>query len=128
MKIFERSILFGVPVLALVLLCSFSPHFKLVRHTAPGEYTIAGVKFSGPNERKVVSKRFVPAHDEPCTRRTTNHGTAESTCWVDEISEVTLEGYGPVPVDVTCFHRIKPGMIWNNSWKSFCEGPGGTEG
>lgn len=89
-------------------------------HTGPGTWRYLGTNWVGPQERKVVSKKFVPAHYESCSIRTTNHGEAKGRCWIDEVSEVALEGYGPVPVDITCINYVKAGMVWDESWKKGC--------
>ena len=87
-------------------------------HTGPGSWHYLGTDWSGPQERKVVAKTFVPAHFERCGVRTTNHGEGVGRCWIDEVSEVTLEGYGSVPVDITCFQQIQIGQVWDNKWKN----------
>ena len=118
-SILETCIKWGVPLLAIVLVLAFSPRFK-PKHVGPGTWHFLGLDWVGPEERRVTLKTWNPGHDEQCSVRTSNHGSAKGWCWVDDDFHVTLEGYGDVPVDASCYDNIKIGDIWNSNWKFKC--------
>lgn len=119
---FEQVVKYGVPFLAVALWLGFSPRMR-PRSIGPGASRWLGVTWVGPNERTVLSKEFSPEKDviDGPQDHVLGLGPRYSPVHIDAKWEVTLQGYGPVPVDATCFDTIKVGDIWNNSWKFGCK-------
>ena len=117
----ERTVKYGVPLLAVILVLGFSPKYG-PKHVGPGTYHWLGTDWVGPQERRVTDKRDTPAHTVGPYK--TDHvlglGPQYESTFIKEAWEVQLNGYGWVPVDKTCYSRINVGDVWDNSWKFGC--------
>lgn len=82
---------------------------------------LAGCNGSSPNGKHVTAKHFVPEHYEACSSPHILSDDDHYSCLIDDDWNVTLEGYGIVPVSNSCFDTIKVGDTWKNDWKFECK-------